>query len=128
MKSIADRIEHGANIDDQDYLSENVPLHFADSFGHMLILELLIENHASIDFKALDGVTALTYAVNNKQKEIAEYLIDNDANVISTCTNLKTPLHFALIQNHEEFLLLLLQNGASLNAKDQDKINPIDMV
>ena len=76
LKSIADRIEHGANIDDQDHLSGNVPLHFADSFGHMLILELLIENHASIDFKALDGVTALTYAVNNKQKEMAELLIE----------------------------------------------------
>ena len=26
LKSIADRIEHGANIDDQDYLSGIVPL------------------------------------------------------------------------------------------------------
>ena len=52
---------------------------------------------------------------------MAEILIENGANVDSTCTNLKTPLHFALIQNQEEFLLLLLQNGASLNAKDEDK-------
>ena len=28
--------------------------------------------------------------------------------------------------NHEEFVLLLLQNGASLNAKDQDKRTPIE--
>ena len=28
--------------------------------------------------------------------------------------------------NHEEFVLLLLQNGAFFNAKDQDKINPIE--
>ena len=44
----------------------------------------------------------------------------------STCGNLKTPLHIVLILNHEEFVLLLLQNGASLNAKDQDKITPIE--
>ena len=50
LKSIADIIEHGANIDDQDYLSGNVPLHYAVSFGHMRILKLLIEN----------GATALT--------------------------------------------------------------------
>ena len=31
----------------------------------------------------------------------------------------------ALFLNHEEFVLLLLQNGAFFNAKDQDKINPI---
>ena len=28
--------------------------------------------------------------------------------------------------NHEEFVLLLLQNGAFFNAKDQDNINPIE--
>ena len=66
LKSIANSIEHGANIDDQDYLSGNVPLHFAVTFGHMTILKLLIENGASVDFKALHGATALTYAVSYK--------------------------------------------------------------
>ena len=56
---------------------------------------------------------------------MADFLIENGANVISTCTNLKNPLHFALMLNHEEFELLLLQNGALFNAKDQDKINSI---
>ena len=73
LKSIADRIEHGANIDDQDYLSENVQLHYAVSYGHKRILKLLIENGASIDFKALDGATALTYAINYKQKKMAAF-------------------------------------------------------
>ena len=49
----------------------------------MRILKLLIENGASIDFKALDGATALTYAVNYREKEMAEILIENGANVNS---------------------------------------------
>ena len=57
---------------------------------------------------------------------MAEILIENGANVNSTCTNLKTPLHFALMLNHEEFVLLLLQNGAFFNAKNQDKMTPIE--
>ena len=57
---------------------------------------------------------------------MAEFLIENGANINSTCTNLKTPLHFALMLNHEEFVLLLLQNGAYLNTKDQDKRTPIE--
>ena len=69
----------------------------------------------------MDSVTELTYAVNYKQKEMAKFLIEN-----STCTNLKTPFHFALMLNHEAFVLLLLKNGASLNAKDQDKRIPIE--
>ena len=54
------------------------------------------------------------------------FLIKNGANVNSTCTNLKTPLHFALMLNHKEFVLLLLQTGAFFNAKDQDKTTPIE--
>ena len=57
-------IEHGANIDDHENLFGNVPLHLAVSIRHMRILRLIIENHPSIDFKALDGATALTFAVN----------------------------------------------------------------
>ena len=68
-------IEHGANIDDQENLSGNVPLCYAIYFIYMRIFELLIENGASIDFKALDGATALTYAVNYREKEMAEILI-----------------------------------------------------
>ena len=55
---------------------------------------------------------------------MAEFLIESAANVNSTCTNLKTPLHFGLVLNHEEFVLLLLQNSASLNAKDKDAKTP----
>ena len=57
---------------------------------------------------------------------MAKFLIENGANVNSTCSNLKTPLHFALMLKHEKFVLLLLQNGESLNAKDQDKRTPIE--
>ena len=68
----------------------------------------------------------LTYAVNYGEKEMAEIIIENGTNVNSTCTNFKTPLHFALMLNHEEFVLLLLQGGAFFNAKDQDKRTPIE--
>ena len=103
-----------------------VPLQFAVSFGHMMILKLLIENGVSINFKALDGATDLTYAVNYKQKEMAEFIIESGVNTDSTCNNLKTPLHLALVLNHEEFVILLLQNGESLNAMDQYKRTPIE--
>ena len=84
----------------------------------MTILKFLIESCASFDFKALEGATALTYTVNYKEKEMAEFLIKNGTIVNSPCSNLKTLLHFALKLNHEEFVLLLIQNCASLIAKD----------
>ena len=39
LKSIADRIEQGAKIDDQDNLFGNVPLHFAFSIRHVRIVK-----------------------------------------------------------------------------------------
>ena len=60
----------------------------------------MIKNDASIESKAWDVATALTYAVNYREKEMAEILIENDANVNSTYTNLKTPLQIALMLNH----------------------------
>ena len=80
----------------------------------------LIKNDAAI------VATALIYALSYKQKEMAEFIIESDANVNSTINNLETLLHFALMLNHEEFVLLLLQNGASLNTKDQDRRTPIE--
>ena len=72
----------------------------------------LIKNDASIDSKAWDVATSLTYAVRYKQKEMAEFLIENGTNMNSTSSNLKTPLHLVQILNHEEFVFLLFQNGA----------------
>ena len=43
----------------------------------------LIKIDASIDSKAWDVATALTYEFSYKQKEMAEFLIGNGANVNS---------------------------------------------
>ena len=59
---------------------------------------------------------------------MADFLIENIANVNSRGNNLKTPLHLALALDHEEFVLLLLQNGAFFNDKDQDIRTPIEEV
>ena len=85
MKSIANSIEHGANIDDQDYLSGNVPLHFAVSFAqtarsygklvplHIAIMarsveivKLLLDNYSDVGLRCDEGFNALEYAMNIK--------------------------------------------------------------
>ena len=76
---------------------------FRNVFWH--VFHTLIKNDAAI------VATALIYALSYKQKEMAEFIIESDANVNSTINNLETLLHFALMLNHEEFVLLLLQNG-----------------
>ena len=57
---------------------------------------------------------------------MADILIENGNNVNSTYRNLKTPLHIALILKYKDFCTFSSSNGAFFNAKDQDKINPIE--
>ena len=55
------------------------PNRFQECFWHMF--HTRIKNDASIDSKVWDVATALTYTVSYKQKEMAEFLIENSANV-----------------------------------------------
>ena len=48
--------------------------------------------------------TALTYTVNHREKEMAKILIENGANVNTTSSILKTPLHFALVPHSKPYL------------------------
>ena len=52
----------------------------------------------------------MMFLLNNKQKEMALLFIDTSTNMNSTNSNVKTPSHLTLMLNHEEFVILLLQN------------------
>ena len=48
-------VEYKGDVNGQDNLSGNVPIHYAIDFENMKLLKLLIEKGASIDIKAFDG-------------------------------------------------------------------------
>ena len=66
------------------------PIRSQECFWHMFHTQF--KSKASIESKAWDVATALTYAVNYRENEMAEILIENGANVNLSCTNFKTPL------------------------------------
>jgi ankyrin repeat protein len=51
-----------------------------------------------------NGWTALHHAAYNGDKDSAEILIDNRANVNAYSNQQKTPLHFAAFNNHVEII------------------------
>jgi len=50
------------------------PLHEAAATGQMELTRLLVAHGANLDAKSDAGKTALTYAIENSQSEIAKFL------------------------------------------------------
>ena len=90
-------------------------------------LDFVLKKKAS-DINAKDkvlGSTALYQAVNNKSFKKVEMLLKNGADPNIPNTNKLSPLHIATHLNLEDTIILLLNNGADVNAKDSKDHAPI---
>jgi ankyrin repeat protein len=56
---------------------------------------------------------------------VSQVLIENNADVNSRTSNLRTPLHIASIRGHLHIVKLLVINDANINAKDIYGNSPI---
>ena len=86
---------------------------------------------AGSDLSAMDGefggTTALHIAALYGDKELAELLIANGADVNAKNRVGLTPLHRAAENGHKEIAEQLIAKGADVNAKDDDGITALDL-
>lgn len=128
------RIRAGANVNAPD--GENGPLTCAaESFrDDMLpVIRLLIDKGARIEHRGLGGATPLMFACESGKIEYVEYLVANGANVSAKDDSGWTALHYAAgspIQYPEDraerIIKLLVERGADINAKSQERTSPLD--
>ena len=74
------------------------------------------------------NTTSLHFAVERCNKEIAENIITNGANVNAKDIIEWTPLHYAVQTDQKEIIELLIAKGADVNAKNNNGRTPLDMV
>ncbi|MFI5364225.1 MAG: ankyrin repeat domain-containing protein [Candidatus Binatia bacterium] len=74
---------------------------------------------------AKHALTPLHHAAHGCQKEIAELLIANGANVNSPLSNGATPLHVAAAAGHKVIVELLVANGANVSSARSDGQTPV---
>ena len=92
---------------------------FLVSIPVALIIIVIVQNSIS------RGQTPLHHATEEFQKEIAELLIDNSADLNAKDDEGSTPLHHAVYEGHKEPVELLIAKGADVNAKDEDGDTPL---
>jgi len=94
------------------------PLHVAADKGRGDFVELLLENKADVNAKALDDWTPLHRAVLRWNKDVVELLLASKADVNAKDDLGLTPLHLAIHAGVKDMVEVLLAKGADVNAKD----------
>jgi uncharacterized protein len=84
-----------------------------------------IEEGENVDSRDVEGRTALFYAIQDGNLDIATELIGSGADVNAQDKNLETPLHFAARAFNPDATKLLLDNGAKVDALDSNGNTPL---
>ncbi|XP_073259061.1 transient receptor potential cation channel subfamily A member 1-like [Porites lutea] len=104
-------------------------LHLAANSGVLAVVELCVEHGVRIrQPRRSDKMTAFHMACEQGSMPIVEYLVSKDP-AICRITLLdhrgKTPLHLAAGKNHTHIVEFLLEKGAALDPKDDDRRTPL---
>ena len=143
-------LERNAEVNPRD---DNglTPFLSASESGNANVLRLLLDHNVDEDVRNNNGSTALHIAANCGHLEVAQILLERGAEVdarnhleiIIHCASTKgqadlsslsldehlrdrgmTPLHYAAINGHTEFVRLLLERNAEVNAQNNRGFTP----
>ena len=107
----------------------DISIHVAVKSGNIEAVKQHLAAGTDVNAKSKgNGWTPLFYATSGGgQKEIAELLIAEGANVNAKDKLGDTSLQVAAYQGHKEIAELLIAKGADVNAKDGDGVTPLDL-
>jgi ankyrin repeat protein len=121
----ADLLRHSGADPHIQHWGENTPLHSAancfENFGHIKLVQKLIEYDAEINAVNVHGSTPLHWASRGqhfKDGAILRLLLKHGGDVNARDENGLTPLHVASEYGRLEVARLLLEYGADVEAKD----------
>lgn len=130
--TVATLLDHGAEVDTRDAIYDQTALMLASREGHAEIVELLLEHGADPNASTAIGETPKFVAPNSVPGfgfgvGILRGGVPKDRGRREPTPGGMTPLHYAARHNHIDVAELLLDAGASVNAKEANGIWPLLM-
>ena len=98
-------------------MKNSTPLHFPSRYGHISVVEYLVNQKADIDAKDKDDLTPLHYAAENGHLSVVEYLVNQKADINVKAKEDWTPLHYAANNGHLSVVENLFIQKADINAQ-----------
>ena len=122
-------LEYGADVNALDN-EHATPLHFASSHGRLEIAQLLLHHGAKADMENIHGQTVLhvvsqSEAFSHENPNLTRLFLRLGLDVNAGDKHQATPLHLSCYHWNFETALVLLDNGASVNAQNADGQTPL---
>ena len=114
MSTVKALIDFGADINE---VGKTTLLSCAAHYGHVKIVELLLQLGMDINGRSRDNGTALHGAAEYDQVEVVEVLQKHGCDVNAQDDNRQTALHNAAWNGFHRTVEVLLKNGAKVNLK-----------
>ncbi len=108
--------------------SPDLTLHEAAAVGALEPVQQLVrERSRLIDSHSKDGFTPLALASFFGNLEVAEFLVNQGANIDLAANNSMqvAPIHAAVAGKHRAVARMLVENGANVNARQQQGWTPL---
>lgn len=120
-------IEYGAAVDKPIKASAagGTSLEMACQEGHLEVVQILLENGASINERGYLGFTPIRVAARNGHLEVVKHLAEKGANIDEQANDKATPLEHAAAKGHYEIVEFLLSKGANIDNQDKDGDFPL---
>ncbi|AIL64631.1 Ankyrin repeat protein [Rickettsiales bacterium Ac37b] len=131
IEEVKEFINKGASVNEG--IGNGMPvLHIASYLGHLPMIELLLDNSASIDAKCQDGKTAVHWAIQAVRRdkrtnniEVIKLLLNKGASIDIRDDSGRTPFHYCILYKNIEGMRLLFKKEFDLTVAGENGMVPL---
>ena len=100
----------------------------AAMWGHVDVIDILLQSNAQVQLRSVAGETALHWSAFNGHHQVVSLLLNQGhADPDAIQNKGQTPLHLAVEKNHEQVVRLLVEAGCDCSLADNKKKTAMDL-